>query len=964
MSNPCGTIALGLLAVSWSVGAGAQVSSPGEASVLPARISDQTAVADEDIIVTGTSIRGAPPVGGNLVSVGRDTIEQTGAINAQQILKTVPAITGLGSAGVGQNAGNSYYAPTIHSLGASASNSTLVLIDGHRIPLGHTSLALPDPGIVPPIALERVEVLAEGASSTYGSDAVAGVVNFITRKRYDGVQATGQMGFGANYRTYAAGLLAGTSWDTGSVMVAAGFSKSSAVPFDYENRGFLDPDHRDEGGDNFRSYNCSPATIQPAGVSGIYLSPSATSPVTNNTNNAPCDNQPYGDRLGRERRYNAMVKLQQEVSDNLTLSGDFIYSDRRTFTNNARGGIQATVFRTGAQANPFYVNPPGVAPGTAAGDRQAIRWQADELLGPGAFNDNTAQTWLTTANIEWRFDDNFRMTGLILYGEDRTSSVSEGALCTSCATLALNGTTQTGGSMTQSVPGTNLIPLNLPLTTSNALDVWNPAAINRTSEAVRRMLTDTRTATSHVSKLRQIRVGIDGALFDLPAGAVRMAVGVESQGWGLDTTVIRPLNSGPSSTGSSQRFFPLDRHVESIYGEILIPVIAPEQESFVHRFDINLSGRYDHYSDFGGTFNPKVAANIEIVEGLKLRANWARSFVAPSMRSVGDPLYGTYSNSTAQGTTTTAQVPIASFPGIANIPGIPCANGFCTIGGNVQGITVDTGNAKVGPQKGKTWSVGVDFAPRFAPGLQASVTLFNNVITGGITSPVLAQALSTRGLNYLFKVYPTGATQEQIAALVNDVPITVALPQTIYYSMFRPQTNAFDLDVQGLDIAGSYEFETSIGKFNFGGSVTEFLKFDQSLGGGATFSSLNTVGVNGSFPSIKRQARLNAGWTYGDASLEIFANHVGAYRNWNTGTVNPLTFDGNGNVAGGGDRVRANTTFDLHASYKVLEDSEVYVDVNNIFDRAPPFFNTAQGYDPYGANPLGRVVSLGFRARF
>src|SRR5690606_6866613 len=155
--------------------------------------------------------------------------------------------------------------PTIHSLGSSASNSTLTLIDGHRIPLGHTSLALPDPAIVPPIALERVEVLAEGASSTYGSDAVAGVVNFITRRRYEGVQATGQLGLGADYRTYAAGLLAGDVWDTGAAFIAGGFTRTNAIPYNYDNRPYLYPDHRDEGGSNFLSFNCSPATIQPRG---------------------------------------------------------------------------------------------------------------------------------------------------------------------------------------------------------------------------------------------------------------------------------------------------------------------------------------------------------------------------------------------------------------------------------------------------------------------------------------------------------------------------------------------------------------------------------------------------------------------------------------------------------------------------------------------------------------------------
>jgi iron complex outermembrane receptor protein len=778
--------------------------------------------------------------------------------------------------------------------------------------------------------------------------------------------ATGQAGFGAGFKTYAAGFLAGRAWDTGSVMWAAGFTRTTPVEFDYDDRPFLYPDQRSRGGRNFLSYSCSPATIQPQGQSTIFLSPTAPSPVANNTDNAPCDNQPYGERIGQETRYNTMLKVDQQVSDSLRVFGDVIYSDRRTLTHNSRGGIQATVFRTGPQANPFYVNPPGVTPGTTAGDRQTVRWQADDLLGPGAYTLNQAQTWIMTANAEYKINDNWRFTLMALAGEDRTSNVSEGSLCSSCAALALNGTTSTGGSMTTPPAGVTVIPLNLPLTAANALDVWNPAATNRTSAAVRQALIDNRTDIHHISKLKQFRAGIDGSLFELPAGAVRVAIGGELQDWVLNTTVIRPLNTGGASTGSSQRYFPLDRQVQSAYGELLVPLISPEQGSFLHSADFNISGRYDNYSDFGDTFNPKVAASVEFIPGFKLRGNWARSFVAPSMRSVGDPLYGTYSNSTAQGNNpTNTQVSIARFPTVAQIPGIPCANGFCTLGTGIQGIVVDTGNPNVGPQKGTTWSVGFDFAPEFAPGLRASVTLFNNKLRGGITSPCAPGCILNNGaLNYLLTIYPNGATPAEIAAQVNDVPVTSAFPATVYFAFRRPQTNALDLDVQGLDIAADYTFDTSAGQFSIGGSISEFLKFDQGFAGGAKFDILNTVGVSSTFPSIKRQARANVGWERDRFSVQFFVNHVGSYKNWGGGTLNPLVLSPEGNVTGGGDIVKSWTTFDFHASMDVLDQSEVYIDISNFTNEEPPFANNSAGYDTFGSNPVGRVVSLGFRARF
>ena len=113
----------------------------------------------EEIVVTGSSLRGVAPVGSNLVVVGRGEIEETGAQTVQQLLKTVPSVVGLQSAGqaaYGSFDGAGTNAPTIHGLGASASNSTLILLNGHRMPVSGINHVLADPYIVAPLALEHV----------------------------------------------------------------------------------------------------------------------------------------------------------------------------------------------------------------------------------------------------------------------------------------------------------------------------------------------------------------------------------------------------------------------------------------------------------------------------------------------------------------------------------------------------------------------------------------------------------------------------------------------------------------------------------------------------------------------------------------------------------------------------------------------------------------------------------------
>src|SRR6185437_7693958 len=211
--------------------------------------------AVQEIVVTGTSIRGVAPVGASVVSVGQDIIEKTASQTPQQILQNVPAIVGMQSSGQGgfssfDNAG--VYAPVIHGLGASASNQTLILIDGHRVPYSGLNHTLTDPNMVPPIALQRVEVLAEGASSIYGSDAVAGVVNFITRPTFDGFKVEGQAGFGDQYHTYAFGAMAGKKWDTGSAWVAYNYDFRSDLL--QANRPYTLANHLAQGGTDLASY--------------------------------------------------------------------------------------------------------------------------------------------------------------------------------------------------------------------------------------------------------------------------------------------------------------------------------------------------------------------------------------------------------------------------------------------------------------------------------------------------------------------------------------------------------------------------------------------------------------------------------------------------------------------------------------------------------------------------------------
>jgi len=923
------------LALGSAAQAGAQQTAPAETK------------ADAEIIVTGSSIKGVAPVGSNLTTVTRADLESTGAQTVQQVLKSVPAVVGLQSAGqgaFGSADGSGTNAPTIHGLGASASNSTLVLMNGHRIPTSGINHVLADPNIIAPMALERVEVLADGASSVYGSDAVAGVINFITRKKVNGFEANIQKGFASGYKTLTAGLLWGQTYDTGSVLVAYNYSNRSNLAA--SSRSYVRSDLRSSGGTNFTPTRC---TNPPTTVGGAATG---------------CDPTGTWDLLPSEKRHNVYAQITKDVGDKLHLYADFIYSNRKNFQNVTRGSAGGTIY--GAGSTPpagRSINPYAIP---ALGTSYTVNWDADAMFGPGASILGSAEDIYFRADAIYDLSPKWQVNVGGVYGVDTSQQLNMGALNASAFNLALNGFTSAAiNGVTQSVSQT--------LSAANALDVYGSG----TSAATKATLIDNRQLQSARQNLRNGYIKLSGDLVELPAGPAKIAVGGELLGYTMDQYNIRPNNLGIASQNSQVFNAYYSRSVQSAYAELYVPII---KDGFVKSFDINISGRYDHYSDFGSTTNPKLAANFEPVRGIKFRANWAKSFVAPALTSIGSNAAGLTGESGFSGIVPTGipggspTISIASFPTVTSIPGAVCTATACTLPASANGVLVTGGNGSLKPQKGTAWSVGVDIAPDQIPGLRLSVTYWKNQLRGGITAPQAPLALGSASLAYLLQLYPTGATAAQIAALGAGLPQTGTINNPVYFSYNFQQQNALNLNVAGLDVSANYRFTTPVGRFNLGASFTRKLTFDQYFGdNGTKFSVLGTSGFNTTFPSVKFEGRANLGYDNGPFTADIFVNHLGNYNYWGASAANPLVRTG-GVPTGGGDSVKAFTTVDLHAGYTfknmgVAKEAQVYVDVTNLFDTAPPFVNAyatngAVGYDGLNANPLGRIVNIGLRTKF
>ena len=938
--------------------------------------SDAAGSALEEVTVTGTSLRGAPPVGSSVIRVDATAIEENAVQTVQQLLQSVPQIWGSNSAG--QGAFGSFDAsglavPQIHGLGGANSSSTLVVIDGHRFPLMGVRRNLPDPNFIPPNAIQRVEVLPEGASSTYGSDAVAGVINFITKRNYEGVGFSAQRGFGDDYDTLGATASLGHRWEDGGAAVFYSFSDRSELMG--SDRPDTWADQRARGGRNFGNFNCGPATFQPAGSSTIYMYPYATG-MSNAQTEAPCEQSKYTALLPEERRHSLMVKLDQQVGERLTLSGDLVYSDRISNQRSSVGTIAATAFGPGSgrggQINPFFVAPDGTTATSGT-----VRFDGNELFPEGARVSTQQEIFYGYGNAEYDLTSDWRLSAFVVSGMAISSELREGELCGACVLLALNGTTNSNGNLAlPAIPSTDVFVSNVPLTTANAVDLWNPRLTNRTSPEVLRMLTDSRTAQRVRQEIQQYNAKVDGPVFGLPAGDVRLAVGADVLKLTADSEIVEPNNTGPASRSSSYSAFLYERTVESAFAEMLFPIISSDMEiPGVRAFDINLSGRYDRYDEFGSLTNPKYAFNWEVFRGFKVRGNYAESFVAPQFSTYGpDKLTGQFGRSVDAffgPRSGTVDVPLDKYPEARAIPGCNTPGQVtCTIGTSaIPGMQIDGANPDVGPATGENWAIGVDYTPEFLPGFVTSLTFWHTLLEDAAGSPPLTIVVNSERFHDLLRIYPEGATAAQIEEFRGDrrqrAPLAAG---PIYFGVDFRNYNVYTVEVEGIDFDMRYRHRYDWGSLRGGVSGSYKTKFDQSTGKGEpSFSILNKNRFISTFPSIQTELRLELGAEVGPLKATAFANYTGGYTYWGNSALNPVTSE-NGIPNGGGDKIGSYTSVSLNLQYALRDllpgDTSIFVDVDNLFDKDPPFVNFANGYDNFVASPLGRVITAGVRAQF
>jgi outer membrane receptor protein involved in Fe transport len=424
------------------------------------------------------------------------------------------------------------------------------------------------------------------------------------------------------------------------------------------------------------------------------------------------------------------------------------------------------------------------------------------------------------------------------------------------------------------------------------------------------------------SQIFSIDAKVDGRAFSLPAGDVRFAVGAQFRREEFDhTDQVAQTEFNPS------------RDVGAAFAEFRVPLIgAADPAATAHRLELTLADRMEHYSDFGFTNNPQVGIIWRPLPDLKARATYGTSFRAPLLNDLNP-------------------VPFEVVPLPEPEPGT---------GGVTNTLAVFGGNPNLKPEKARTWTVGLDFAPRALPSFHASATYYDIRFTDGITDPEFSvdvmNVLSEEAIlgPSIIQRNPSPARVQQLAASPGYANIFGIDLDTIGAIFDSRVHNLSIMRTRGFDLDGSWVTQTDLANFELGLNGTYILRFDtQSTPNADAISILNTA-----YNPVDLRIRGRAIVRHGGLTLASFVNFTNSYREDDTAPQRDIPI---------WTTVDATAKYLFNSEHGPLVDASVLLAVTNLLNKAPPFVpNPIFGinFDGANANALGRFVSLQLTKRW
>ena len=888
-----------------------------------AQQADQAPVTLQRVEITGSSIKRIEGETALPVQVlTRDDIQKTGAANVEQLLQTVSAVSSSGGNTASSASGATTGGISSVSLRGLTSLRTLVLINGRRLApygIGFTNDSVSvDVNSIPIAAIERVEILKDGASAVYGSDAIAGVINFILRKDYKGLEMSAEygdtsQGGGGTKRVSGTWGVGDLSTDRFNFMLVGSYQKEDAL-FGRDRR-FANSSFNVANQNDTTSGNTFPANIaavdgsfgtrNPSRPTGCLLPYSTTADPFLSPKGCRFDPAPLVTLLPASERASVFASARFQLTDDLEAFAEasFNRNTQRTviqpvplsdqFTmplNNPLAKTapynQYTTFPSSTviltTASPFY--PTAYVQGITGGATPDlfVRYRA-AVNGNRDFTDISEAPRLT-----------FGVRGLV-GGWDVDSAF-------------LYSSSKVREQVNDGYP---ILSKILPLLNSGTVNFFGPnsAAIDSQIQATN----FSGNAYSVTSSLTSVSAKASRDVMQLPAGALALAVGAEAR---REKYLFEPstqISQGDiSGYGGNLAFTDKSRNVGSVFAEINVPIVKG--------LEADAAVRYDNYQGTGSSTTPKLSLRWQPVSSVLVRGSVGQGFRAPSLADLYSPATTGVSQT---GLSDPLRCPTTN-DGVKD-----CGTQFPTTNGGKLGLK---------SEKSNNVTLGFVFEPtnNVSVGIDAFKITLKDTISNGLPQAVILGDLAKYGS------YVTRGPVD---------PAFPALPGPII-NIDQTNLNTGETRLAGFDVDFKWRIPAAdFGHFTVGFNGTYFSKYDTENPDGTftgNVANLNNATTGGIIPRVKTYQSVN--WARGPWDVTVAMNWQSGYID-TPGTVDP---------AGLTREVGTYETYDMQTTYSGLKNLRLTLGIKNILNRDPPYtnqtFSFQSGYDPQYADPRGRFL--------
>lgn len=950
------------------------------------------AAPGSEIVVTGTLIRNPNLVSASPVNVtGEDEIKLRQSTSAELLLRETPGIV----PNLGSNVNNGSVGSSRVDLRGLGAQRNLVMLNSTRIVPSSTFGAV-DLNNIPVALIERVDVLTGGASTTYGADAVTGVVNFITKRDFAGVDlsATQQISERGDANLFNADLVIGANFDDGrgNAVLSLGYVEADKLLFGARPQGqcVLNSLSGACGGD---SPTASPTSFAiPGQTDNLQISQDGQSLVPQyslyNFNPANIYITPY-------RRFNMYGEAHYDISDSVTVYGRGLFSKNTVDTEIASSGVFGEEL-TIAGSNPFLSSGirdqlctlSGIALGATCNDNPAIPlgavYRRSVELGPRKSRYVT-NVFDLKAGATFNITDSISFDIYGAYGESENTETRSGYVAKSRVIQALDAIDST----TCTDASNGCVPLNL---------FGGPGSITPEMGAFIGGLTSSIQQYSSLAQVHGVLSGSTGFALPWAGDEVSFALGGEYRNY---FAAQRPDNLAQvpgelGGAGGAVVPFEGGYNATEAFGELIVPIVS--DKPFFHQLSIEGGVRYSHYevdAPNKPTFNAtswKVGANWAPVDAIKFRGNYQKAVRAPNIGELFAP--------TSTGLTNLAVDPCSGTkPGTIAGPNTvdqdnlwavclgqganPAARGTIADPASGQANVTGGGNPNLKPETAKTLTVGVVLTPRdLVPGFTMSLDYYRIKVTGAITAPLPDDIIGA-----CFDNITAASATDPACTSIRRNPASSRLsgsPATTP-GLPAPLTNAGRLYTDGFDLILNYKRNIGFADLtlNFSGNYTRSAKFAASEGGAygtncpGVYSANCGLSVGQLQPKWSWSQRTTLSFDKVDVSL--LWRHISSFNYEFTGDPDRQLYEGP--ITGIGpfvgrqvnlNHISAYDYFDLTTRFAVTDNLDLTLSAFNLLDKKPPLVGNQAGTTTAGSgntfpstyDVIGRRYSVTARLRF